>query len=43
MKKSVFEIIPDYYYLKKESIEVTKDPSMASIYDLDNPVDIDYS
>lgn len=43
MKKSVFEIIPDYYYLKKESVEITKDPSMASIYDLDKPVDIDYS
>lgn len=43
MKKSVFEIIPDYYYLKKESVQITKDPSMASIYDLDKSVDIDYS
>lgn len=43
MKKSVFEIIPDYYYLKKESVSIIKDPNMASIFDLDKPVDIDYS
>ncbi|MDG4984935.1 hypothetical protein OGZ51_12345 [Lactococcus lactis] len=43
MKKSVFEIIPDYYYLKKESVEITKDPNVASIFDLDKPVDIEHS
>jgi len=46
MKKSVFEIIPDYYYLKKDfkdSVAIIKDPNVASIFDLDKPVDIDYS
>ncbi|WP_237671087.1 hypothetical protein, partial [Lactococcus lactis] len=46
MKKSVFEIIPDYYYLKKDfkdSVAIIKDPNVASIFDLDKPVDRDYS
>lgn len=46
MKKSVFEIIPDYYYFKKDfidSVAIIKDPNMASIFDLDKPVDIEHS
>lgn len=46
MKKSVFEIIPDYYYLKKDfkdSVAIIKDPNVASIFDLDKPVDIEHS
>lgn len=44
--KSVFEIIPDYYYLKKDfkdSVAIIKDPNVASIFDLDKPVDIEHS